>query len=314
MEIGAPEPSGNILMLAIFLATSSPAAAAFVAKTPPIEPPEPKLTSIAIGTADLSAQSLPLGYVTSWPLWMASAEDSGGVERLSTEGDEGGWCNPLAFEQLWLPTDLPLPTGQFALGCVLKDAVPRYFFPCLQTSITTPSDKAQEWHNRGLNSVPMAKTWLPFGEVPVESLRLSCYRSALSGQGGDDDEEEASDDEQTTAEWEQVLPLTGVSKAVDAIFEIVADAPDELGDGFAYLVVPLEDCALPPSAIAPGQRLRLFLSDVDATPTALDPEDRESWVWNRGEVDLEIYNVAAGSESEFLPAAYEPLYSAFPRL
>ena len=132
-------------------------------------------------------------------------------------------------------------------------------------------------------------------------------------QGGDDDEEEASDDEQTTAEWEQVLPLT-VSKAVDAIFEIVADAPDELGAGFTYLVVPLDHCALPPSAIAPGQRLRLFLSDVDATPTALDPEDRESWVWNRGEVDLEIYNVAAGSESEFLPAAYKPLYSAFPRL
>ena len=55
--------------------------------------------------------------------------------------------------------------------------------------------------------------------------------------------------------------------------------------------------------------------DPDGEPlaAALDPEDRESWVWNRGECDLGIYNVAAGGESDFLPEAYKPLFGAFPR-
>lgn len=65
---------------------------------------------------------------------------------------------------------------------------------------------------------------------------------------------------------------------------------------------------LPADALAAGQRLRLFLSDVDATPTSLDPEDRNAWVWSRGECDLQTYTVAPGGSSDFLPEAYRALY------
>ena len=105
-----------------------------------------------------------------------------------------------------------------------------------------------------------------------------------------------------------MLPLTRVNEAIECIFRILGDAPDELGSGFAFLVAPLKDSVLPPSALQPKQRLRLFLSDVDATPTSLDPNDREAWLWKRGECDLSTYEVAPGRESEFLPAAYRPLY------
>ena len=300
------------LMLLLSLTS---AAASLVA--PITSPPEPTLRSITIGAADMgTAQTLPIGYVNSWPLWMATGSSAGSVRCIETEDTDGGWVNPITFEHLWLPVDLPLPTTRPAIGCVLKNGMPRYFFPTVETTLTSPDDAEKKWHNRGLNSLPMAKTWLPFGEVGVDDLRISCYRADLppddESSEGDDDEPGESSPEEPIVEWDQVLPLTGVREAVDTIFEVMADAPDDLGSGFCYVVVPL-DVELAPSAVSPGQRLRLFLSDVDATPTALDPEDRESWVWNRGECDLGIYNVAAGGESDFLPEAYKPLFGAFPR-
>ena len=41
-------------------------------------------------------------------------------------------------------------------------------------------------------------------------------------------------------------------------------------------------------------------ASVPPAGTALDPEDRESWVWSRGECDLSVYAVPAGGESEYL--------------
>ena len=300
-----------LVLLAASLATCS----LVTTSLPSREPPETQLKSISIGAADLlSSQSLPLTYVKSWPLWMAGEGAAAiSVRRVEAEDADGaGWVNPVTFEQLWLPIDLPLPTARAAIACVLKDGVPRYFMPTIETSITSPDDAATKWYNRGLNSLPMAKTWLPFGEVDVDAMRISCYCAPLPDDDGDSEEADGDEAAAPRVEWEQVLPLTAVKEAVGTIFEIMADAPDDLGSGFCYVVVPLA-AALPPSAVSPGQRLRLFLSDVDATPTALDPEDRESWVWNRGECELEIYHVAAGGDSDFLPDAYRPLFGAFPR-
>ena len=78
---------------------------------------------------------------------------------------------------------------------------------------------------------------------------------------------------------------------------------------YHFLVTPLTSAALPPSALRPGRRLRLFLSDVDATPTSLDPEEREAWAWARGECDLSVYAVPAGGSSQYLPDAYRKLYA-----
>ena len=304
----------------------------------PFTPPDATLNTIAIGSSDFTQQTLPLAMCKDWPLWMG-APDGSSVTRLPDESDDEGWVNPAAFEQLWQPLDLPSPDAHAAIGCVLKNGVPRYLFPCLETRTITAGGAldGMVWHNRGLNSCPLAKTWLPFGNIPTDQLRLSCYRQPLppppppevNGEGGDDSLREGASAEGTTttpefdaaveavaplADWQPVLPLTEVSSAVATLMEIVSSAPDALGEGFVYLIVPLREVAtgrpvaLPQEAVEPGQRLRLFLSDVDATPTSLDPQDRESWLWYRGEMDLGIYNVAPGRDSEFLPEVYKALY------
>ena len=303
------------------------AALAWVVAMVPVQtPPDPKLSSITIGSSSFTQQSLPLAYVQSWPVWMASG--AGEVTLLpgtgaSAEEEEGGWVAPHAFEQLWMPQDLPPLDARAAIGVVLKNGEPRYIFPCVEATVTRGNCV---WHNRGLNTLPLAKTWLAFGDVPVDQLVVSCYRRPLpadeSGAADAEEEEAAAPppapapapaEEQATGEgaddWTAVLPLTPVRAAVDTIFEVIGNAPSEMGDGFAFLVAPVPGAALPAGSVAAGEQLRLFLSDVDATPTALDPEDRTSWLWNRGECDLAVYDVAPGSASEFLPPAYRPLFA-----
>ena len=300
----------TVLVLVVFLLLMSPEDAVLALhgsssrgnrRRTPFSPPDPELVKIAIaGSSDLQqqrrqSQSIPLGYALSWPVWMAT-DDGNTVTRINdattTATGSSGWVNPITFEQLWLPVDLPPPTARSALGLVVKDGQPRYLFPTIETTVSTISSRDDGndggggtrtlWYNRGLNSLPIAKTWLPFNEyVPsIESMRLSSYRcqllessssvTAVDGQKND---------------WVPVLPMTKVTEALNRLLYVLANGPDELGQGFCYLITPLPSL-LPPETVVPGQRIRLFLSNVETIPTSLDPDDDTSWVFNRGECDL----------------------------
>lgn len=277
----------------------------------PAMPPEPALRSVTIGTNNLEPmQSLPLTSIAGWPVWLAS-EDATAVTCVAgtmAEDEVVGWVNPLTFEQLWLPQGLPMPKCRAALCAVLKNGVPRYLFPTSEATVTSDGGR-RLWHNRGLNSMPMGKTWLTFGEVPIPDLRLSAYTQPLPTLNeAEVGSEEAVDFAIRSSVWKPVLPLTSVADAMSCILEVIANGPDELGEGFCYLMAPLKDAYLPEDAIQSGNRIRLFLSDVDATPTSLDPDDRESWVWSRGECDLSLFTTASGRESEFIPEVYKPLF------
>ncbi len=281
-----------------------PAAAAALCAIPELRLPEPMVNSILIGSSSFTQNSLPLSYVSSWPVWMATPSGDA-VSLLPSEQDEG-WVNAATVEQLWLPLDLPSPAARAAVGAVLKNGVPRYLFPCVEATVEVAGTV---WHNRGLNTIPLAKTWLSFGDVPIGDLRLSAYVQPLpSITEGDVSSNDGPAEERSVEEWMPVLPLTEVADAVNTILRVIGDAPDAMGSGFCFLLAPLSEATLPAGTISAGQRLRLFLSDVDATPTSLDPEDRSSWLWNRGECDLSMYNVAPGGESDFLPAPYRKLF------
>ena len=197
------------------------------------ELPSPALTKINIGTADFQTQGLPLSAVSSWPVWMAAA-DATTVTRLPDEQVDG-WCNPNCFEQLWLPLDLPVPSCRPALGVVLKDAQVRYVFPTLEATVT--SSGGYVWHNRGLNSLPLAKTWLPFGDVPIEDLVMSAYTQTLPADSCSEEEgsetegskTEGSEEAASNEEWKPVLAPTPIQEAFNMLLRVLADAPDELG-------------------------------------------------------------------------------------
>eukprot|EP00978_Attheya_sp_CCMP212_P040301 scaffold218424_cov52-Attheya_sp.AAC.3 len=264
----------------------------------PFSPTDPVLTKITIAGGDLQGQSIPVGYASTWPVWMASA-DGGTVTRIpdhTFQEEEDGWVNPLTFEQMWLPMDLPPPTARVSLGVVLKDGVPRYLFPTVETILATSDGGA--WHNRGLYSLPIGKTWLPFADGPMESLRLSSYRRPMPPTDGK--EEDKSD-------WIPIVPLTKVTDVLNKLMNVIANGPDEMGQGFCYLIAPLS-VQLPADAVVPGQRIRLFLSNLFTIPTSQDLDDDSAWLLPPGECDLTVHNVAPGGNSKYLPAVYKPLY------
>lgn len=251
-------------------------------------------------------EKLPLSYCETWPLWCASPADGGAVSlRLvnalaladNAPGLVDEWVNPLTFEELWLPEDLPLPTFHLALTFVLKNGTPRYICPGIDATIVAGG---REWRNRGLCSVPMAKTWLPWQHIPVEQMRISAYvhPPAPEGEGGG-------------SPCEPLAVMLPVARAVSMAAEVLAEAPSELAtSGFAYLTVrlPLDDRSrLESTRLAPGSRLRVFLSDEDSFPTSIDSED-ESWAWERGECDVRLRQISAGGTSAYLPDCYKPLY------
>ena len=83
-----------------------------------------------ISPAGGQKQQLPL-TMCQGPLWLATP---GAVTRLpgagvKAEDDEPvpkSFVDPSAYEQMWLPDDLPLPEAHLAIATVLKDGVPRY--------------------------------------------------------------------------------------------------------------------------------------------------------------------------------------------
>ena len=279
-------------------------------------PVDLQLTKITIGSAIATQQldSIPLSYASTWPVYMISNDGTTltHIPDPSFNTKETGWVDPKAYEQLWLPEDLSIPSCQPAIGLVLKDGVPRYIFPTIETTLV--SKDGGVWYNRGLNSVPLAKTWLPFqtmDDFSLESLAISGYYIPLPLL--------TNDESKHSKDWKPImLPLTKIMPTIQVLLEAIANGPDELGSGFIYLIAPLkhpndttscEQTLLPEEVIQPGHRVRLFLSNVDTMPTSLDPDDDSSWIWKRGECDLSLYMVSPGGKSEYLPNVYRPLYS-----
>ena len=81
--------------------------------------PDATLNMVKISSMKGGGGQLPLS-MCRWPLWIVSADS---VTKLSGAGgadEAAGWVDPISFEQLWLPEDLPLPSSHLAVSLVIK--------------------------------------------------------------------------------------------------------------------------------------------------------------------------------------------------
>lgn len=165
----------------------------------------------------------------------------------------------------------------------------------------------------GLNSVPVANRWLQWDETPLSELRFTCRSQALPPLEGVEAEPDAPTDVDPCEGWSYEGParFMEVGNAVETLIKVITDGPEELGQGFAYLLAPLGSAGqLPPKSMEPGRRLSCFLTRAGDEPGEdEDWKEDNSWIWSRGECDLSVYSVPAGSESQCLPEAYKPLYT-----
>jgi hypothetical protein len=283
--------------------------------------PDPRVKTIAIAGTQ-QQQQLPLSLCSSWPVWVCLAGENalsvtqvpGTTSRAAARSDQPtSWVDPRTFEQLWLPEDLAAPEAWASVGIVLKDGAPRYLFPTAELlSTTTAGAETLAWHNRGMNSFAIGRRWLSWDAVPFDRLQLSAYMTRLplpAAAAG------APAAEPSRAGWTTLLPLTPVKRAVETLFKVLADAPPDVADGYVFLLCRLPgQPPLPPPAIAPGARLRLVLSDgfaADAAPMDGAWEMSDAWgSIDAAECELDAYAVPAGTESEWMPDVYRPLFDA----
>lgn len=273
------------------------------------------------------AQTLPLDYLAQWPIWVVAPPGSklpvAKVPAPKLGADFGTtWVPPAAFEQMWLPKDLPLPKARAAIGLVLRNGEPRYLFPTLDTFLEADG---VTWRNRGLNSVPIASSWMHFGEVPPESLQLSVQAlkpppappssdAPDDGKGGVEGSAETGADESAAPlrAWEPCVSSQPVHQAIDAALDALDALPpllqrSSLCDGFSFLISPLpsadsgsDGVLLPESTLAPGSRVRVLLSEA--------AEADEAMGWQRAEADLSMWKLPPGKDSPYMMDVYKELY------
>ena len=236
-------------------------------------------------------ESIPASFIEQWPNWVL--ETDGSLSRIpdETSGDGVGFVTPTSIDQLYQPIDLKRPNMKLALGIHIRSGQIRHVMPSLDISYSDGLHR-----NRGLCSVPLAYNWVDFGFLTSMGdnnryeLRVSS-RKRVDQSGTNADEK-----------WNQIFSLPGkvMTAAIERTIVCLAETDsDDLGGGSHIIHAALDESA---EFEIPKTR-----NDLQATLVEIGDDGEE-------DVDVGILEVAivatmSGSESEYLPDAYKPLFA-----
>jgi hypothetical protein len=235
-------------------------------------------------------ESLPASFIERWPNWFL--ESDGCLSRIPDEetSNGNGFVTPTSIDRLFQPIDLKQPEMKVALGIHVRSGQIRHVLPSLDISYGNGSHR-----NRGLCSVPLAYNWVDFGFL----LSMGDYNryqlKVLSRKQADDDE---GDEGQS---WDQLCSLPGdiISNAIERAIVCLAEVDsDDLGSGSHIIHVALDEAEL----------FDMPKSKNDLRVTIVETADRGEEDTEVGILEVAIVTTMSGSDSEYLPKAYEPLY------
>jgi len=159
----------------------------------------------------------------------------------------------------------------------------------------TYSSSDQPHRNKGICSVPRAHGWIEFSNSLDEWYN---YRLALSKRKKTTDG--------TDGAWLELSRCApgAVSKAIErAVLCLAESAPDEMATGSHFVNIPLLTEAggsvEPMECPKTGFEMEITMDDDDFLDTHESP----------GILQVAISATMAGSESEYLPEVYKPLYN-----
>lgn len=236
-------------------------------------------------------ESIPASFIEQWPNWIL--ETDGSFLRIpdETTGDGIGFVTPTSIDQLYQPIDLKRPNMKLALGFHIRSGQIRHVMPSLDISYSNGLHR-----NRGLCSVPLAYNWVDFGLVNSMGdnnryeLRLASKNRA--------DQSENTDDEN----WNKIFSLPGnvMTAAIERTIVYLAEADsDDIGVGSHIIHVVLDESI--------GFEIPKTRNDLQATLVEIGDDGEEDV--NVGILEVAIVATMSGSESEYLPNAYKPLFA-----
>jgi hypothetical protein len=220
-----------------------------------------------------SSDRLPVSFVSNMPTWVFMDDDSSWTKIP----DDGGFVSPVSVDELWQPLDLKPPDLRLAVGFHVRNGQLRHALPAIDLSYLGGKHR-----NRGICSVPRAWQWMDFSALMAGAVRECSLQ--LQTRATDSDEDA----------WSTLLQLDSIEDSVNKIIAaLAAEPPQELGDGSSIVHVIICDGNSVVECPKPGNELRVLLLEDDSVVGALQ---------------VRVEKTAAGSESEFLPEAYQPLF------
>jgi len=164
----------------------------------------------------------------------------------------------------------------FVQNLFRRQGVIRHIMPAIDLSFDG------EHRNRGLCTVPIAHSWIDY-TLGLERWVLTQATKKLEEK-----------------EWTDLDQSDEIGEAIERAVRFLSDAPpDALGEGSHIVNVILGDRSFGENMFCPkvGQELRVVLGSAE--------EEASS---SNGILQVYIQASMAGSESEYLPEAYKPLY------
>eukprot|EP00536_Pseudo-nitzschia_multiseries_P018390 jgi/Psemu1/228773/e_gw1.2471.2.1 len=227
-------------------------------------------------------ESLPASFIERWPNWFL--ETDGRLVRIPDEesGGASGFVTAISLEKIYQPVDLKRPEIKLAVGLHIRSGMIRHVLPALDVSYGKGLHR-----NRGLCSVPLAYNWVDFGFLnsigDYNSYQIKLLNSGDTG-------------------WDELCSLPGsvIAKAIErAIVCLAEEDSDDLGNGSHIIHVALDDAKI---FEMPKPKTNLRVTMVETADKGEEDVDV-------GILEVAIVSTMSGSESEYLPEAYKPLFS-----
>ena len=292
---------------------------------PQLQQEQTERNFIEITSLNVQAQSLPASFIDSWPTWVL--ETDGSLERIPDDSDEyNGFVTPTSIDSLWQPIDLIRPKMKLALGIHIRNGSIRHVFPALDISYGK-----HQHRNRGMCSVPRAYTWVDFGFVNSMGdynryeLRVSSKKNKGKSSNNEDEDDNENDDEnddegQAEEKWEQLLSSSSISdteimsKAIERAVICLAENDSSINDldGSHIFHVILNDDDNDDATTTveiPKSNHELKVTMVEKWGNSNKIENESVDEVEVGILQVNVMTTMSGSESDYLPDVYKPLYN-----
>lgn len=285
-------------------------------------------------------QFLPGSYVSTFPRWNAevTGDETISLSRLLGSGLDRldpvptlaqQFVDPTSNEELWWPADLQTLQVRPTLDFFLKNATPEYVLAGMEVRV--PSDSSQdgkEWKNFGMNSQPLASQWTTFDIAVENGFRVEMFYGKILLTNKDEDDvivewkalrddhpaDSCVEDEISSIEKNNIAMeyAKGTQNALGTFGNLLAgmDESSPLAHGMHIVSVPITTdwIDLPVPDGENGYKL-VSVGTVDSDAKELLNLDTDLVAMSAASIlKVEVTRIAPGSESEFMPEAYIPLY------
>jgi hypothetical protein len=242
--------------------------------------------------------------------------------------------DPSSKEDLWWPCDLGQLQIRPKVEVLLKGSIPSYILAGAEVRVPFGVSKdGMEWKNFGMNSQPLASQWTAFQIAVEQGFRVELFvgqkedfklgeaKTDTNDEDDNNDDDDDTEEKESPTEWKalnlgsnaKAQAITGTQKALDLLGSLLAnmDESTQFADGMHILSVPLDEewYDLPTLTIDEKYKLAsIGTSESDSLELLSMDDDDLIAMSGASLLRVDVKSVGSGSESEYIPDVYKPLY------